>query len=495
MKVDSHTLKYIVDTSLQIDNDSDLSKLLDPKELPWKHNEDNDDDIDNDLISNIAFVRNNILHEIIDFYFPELTDFELHLFDDNSSIWKRIQNFNENDVDSEIDKWVPPMYDLVKEHIDIQTGIKPAKQRKYYNTIFGRDKISTINNYANYSKYISDTLRRLQRKQFEDGGSKIVCYDNHVWEANINTEVERTNLKMYAGTDEHLCESIANHIRGRGLEGEFTITPWMEDYINKCISEGQLGWDIIIPCTSEVLDRGKKRAEYIWDATIQNNIKLSSSQALYSVVGNMWTEDGWYDKTPKLHNRQEEGGHSSNSATAGLVNCGEGWFQLTGWNAKVKCAQTAGVDIPSQSGYNVNTCLSTKSDEAWAKLTIAFIYMQGKMVTDLMLDKEPESDVDLEEIACLGYAYKAGMGFDSKRHNHDGESPIKRKFMCADETYADFNGNGKHGASSFISAWILGQYCSDKNNKTPDELKNEIGKKFNIPAAVTKRHRSKSSSR
>ena len=71
-----------------------------------------------------------------------------------------------------------------------------------------------------------------------------MSYDNHCWEANLplpEGQEKRNNLAMYVGSNEHLCEGIANHIGSRGLEGEFTITPWMEDYIKKAIDEGFVG--------------------------------------------------------------------------------------------------------------------------------------------------------------------------------------------------------------------------------------------------------------
>lgn len=485
MKVDKHTVRYDVDKSLQLKEDVNPSQLT-QKDLPWKHKRINDNDVDNDMISSLSWAYRNIIHEIVDFELPELTDFELKKF------------VTRGDDDSICNSACPDITMVEKENLLGYLGFLRLKDIKH-KSLIGANKVKTKANYEKYVKYLKYTLKKFKESQYKYGGYSIVSYDNHCWEANLplpEGQEKRNNLAMYVGSNEHLCEGIANHIGSRGLEGEFTITPWMEDYIKKAIDEGFVGWDGIVPMTKDMLEKGKKRAQFVWDAQIKGGTKLKSSQALYGVVGAMYAEDNWLEGTPKLYNSSEAAGRSTNLATAGLANCGEGWFQATGYATKAQCAQIAGISIPPIAAYTINNhdVLIYKSDADWGKLTLAYIYMQGEDVRKLMFDTEPKTNDELDDIACLSFLFKAGMQWDKKRHAHTDLPTYKRKFACADDVYCDFNGNGKTGAMAFLTSYIIGRYCG-KDNKTPEEIKKELNTRFNIPAKIAKRWLSKSAAR
>ena len=133
MKVDKHTVRYDVDKSLQLKEDVNPSQLT-QKDLPWKHKRINDNDVDNDMISSLSWAYRNIIHEIVDFELPELTDFELKKF------------VTRGDDDSICNSACPDITMVEKENLLGYLGFLRLKDIKH-KSLIGANKVKTKANY------------------------------------------------------------------------------------------------------------------------------------------------------------------------------------------------------------------------------------------------------------------------------------------------------------------------------------------------------------
>lgn len=452
----------------------------------YKHESVNDDDLDNEVIHNWQVARKELCNALMDFLLPERVapeEYKRYMYDFNTyasslKIFSVPTDYAIPSYANEYRHLMPSTYK--SERLKFTTQDESFKLMHKYIKVFLK---KYIKNDINVKRtYINDLPNW---KQVDEDGN-LITPDNY---------------EEKPKTDEFTVEGIVNHTLSSGLDGEFTITPWMAHQIEVGIAYGLVGWRRIIVLNAEKMTAGFERLEHIQNSTLTiGKYDFANSQVLYGILGGMAGEDGFSQNEVKAVNVEERGNWSRNGSTGGN-NCGVGWIGLTLVTTKKSCADLAGITWINWNTYEEGApgSLAYATDAEWGALTKAYYYKNAKSYENKPFNsiylffecEEPDED-ELTDIACAILAMKTGAGILAHERGWypDIDDGWKKRLLISSWRTTRFNGNGRTCCHAWLTSWFLGQYGKLKNEGQEskydiDELKKTINDKFDIPENVT----------